>query len=103
MPQIETPNEDSELHAPIGQLLVERIKYHSKPLDVIPKQDEALLSEDLMSMKLDGDTASEKFHIYIRQLVQKMTRVAPEERISAKEVVHVFRILTPVCLTANIT
>ena len=37
VPQIETPNEDSELHTPIGQLLAERIKYGTKPLEVVPK------------------------------------------------------------------
>ena len=103
VPQIETPNDDSELYVPIGQLLAERNKYGTKPLDVVPSQDEVLLSEDLKSMKLDGEAASEKFPVKIRKLVQKMTCVVPEERISAEEVVHFFSILTPVCLTTNVT
>ena len=96
VPKIETPNDEKECHAPIGQLLQERMKYHSKPLDVIPIQDVSLLSEDLKSMKLDGEAASEKFPNYIRQLIPKMTCVVPEERISAEEVVHILNILKPV-------
>ena len=36
VPKIETPNEDSELHQPVGRLIAERIKYKKKPLDVVP-------------------------------------------------------------------
>ena len=97
MPRIETPYDDSDLHTPIGQLIAERIKYGYKPLDVIPRQDQDLLSEDFKSMKLDAEAVSDKFPIYIRQLIRKMTCVVPEERISSKEVVYILKILTPVC------
>ena len=46
VPRTETPNDISELHAPIGRLIAERIKYHKKPLTVVPKDH----SKDRMTL-----------------------------------------------------
>ena len=64
-PQIETPMEDSELHAPsIGQLISERIKYKVPVLNiVIDKEEQGLL----------------------KWLISRMTCPEPEERWSAAE------------------
>ena len=43
VPQIETPNDYSELHLPIGSLLAEKMRYGKKPLEDIPKQEKSKL------------------------------------------------------------
>ena len=37
VPQIETPNDDSERYVPIGRIIAERIRYKKEPLEVIPE------------------------------------------------------------------
>ena len=49
VPRIETPNDDSELHAPIGRIIAERIRYKKKPLDVIPEDKKGSLFTALFS------------------------------------------------------
>ena len=69
IPQIETPMEDSELHVPsIGLLISERIKYKVPELKIVT------LNGPLKNLKL---------------LISQMTRVNPEERLSAEEVLGV--------------
>ena len=94
VPQIETPNDYSELCTPIGELLAERIKYGTKPLNGVPKlrKDKTQLSET----DSDREAASEEQPRDIRELVQRITCVVPEERISAVEVVQVLQKFIPV-------
>ena len=94
VPQIETPNDYSELHTSIGQLLAERIKYGTKPLEVVPKlqKDKTRLSET----DSDREAASEEQPRDMTELIQRMTCVVPEECISAVEVVQVVQKFIPV-------
>ena len=63
IPQIETPQEDSEFHVPsIGQLISERIKYKVQELRIV---------------KIEGPQRS------LKSLIDEMTRVDPKERLSA--------------------
>ena len=65
IPQIETPMEDSELHAPsIGQLVAERIKYRVSELNIV---------------RVRGS---------VTRLISQMTCVNPEERLSASKVLE---------------
>ena len=69
IPHIETPVEDSELHAPsIGQFIAERIKYKVPELDIV---------------KVEGP------HKSLKQLISQMTCVSPEKRWSATRVLYV--------------
>ena len=95
-PTIETPNSESDLHAPIGQIIAERIKYNFKPLEVIPRQDEALLGTALATMSLRHH--GHEMHSNIRELIRRMTHHVPERRIPAEEVVRVLHTFTPVGL-----
>ena len=65
IPQIETPMDDSEFHAPsIGQLIAERIKYKVKELNIV---------------HLNGPAVNLKW------IIREMTCINPEERLSASE------------------
>ena len=67
IPQIETPTDDSELHAPsIGHLIAERIKYNKV--------------RELNIVKIEGPQKS------LKSLISRMTFANPEERLSAGEV-----------------
>ena len=75
IPRIETPREDSELHAPsVGQLIAERMKYNIKELRVI--------NTDNMESKVATSPRTNEAKL----LIAKMTRVNPKERISAAHV-----------------
>lgn len=39
VPRIETPQDDSELHNPIGSTIANRIKFGKEPLTVLPKRE----------------------------------------------------------------
>ena len=66
IPQIETPMDDSELHAPsIGQLIAERIKYKVPELSIVKTEEEQRS---------------------LKSLISQMTCVNPEERLSASKV-----------------
>ena len=75
-PQIETPMDDSELHAPsIGQLISERIKYKVPVLNiVIDKEEQGRL----------------------KWLISRMTCPEPEERWSAARVLDILNNLDTV-------
>ena len=74
IPHIETPREDSELHAlSIGQLIAGRIKYKVPELSIV---------------KLEGEKRRLKW------LISQMTYVNPEERLSAAEVLDVLKNVT---------
>ena len=95
-PRIETPNSESDLHAPIGQIIAERIKYNFKPLEVIPRQDETLLVTALATTSLRHH--GHEMHSNMRELIRRMTHHVPERRIPAEEVVRVLHTITPVGL-----
>ena len=72
-PVIETPNDDSELHQPIGALIAERVRYKIEPMEIISEE------KNLSCSPLVRD---------VRGLIQKMTRVEPRERLLAQTVVE---------------
>ncbi len=75
-PKVETPNEESELHIPVGLLLWERKTYRRKPLTVV---------------KLDGGAEGRnKRGNTVRKVIEKMTRYEPTDRIPAHKVVSEF-------------
>ena len=74
VPRIETPQEVSELHLPIGQLIAERIKYKVKELDIV-----------VLHESTANNTSLRKHEI--RKLIQMMTCHTPEERISPGETI----------------
>ena len=100
VPRIETPNNDSELHLPIGSLIAERIKYGKKPLDVIHRHEDSMFSKLLKSVNL-GTQAPKKPPSSVKELIQRMTCVVPEQRISAREVVHILDVLTVVSFSRH--
>ena len=101
IPHIETPDQDSELHECIGQLLAQRIKYKKKPLEIIATEDDSILSK-VFGLKWKAASAETRKYsreiIEVRKLIRQMTHVKPEERISATEVTKSLRkILEKVC------
>ena len=50
VPQIETPNHDSELFESVGQLIAQRIRFKQKPLEII-RTDELFLLETFFFIK----------------------------------------------------
>ena len=92
VPRIETPNDDSELHLSIGSLLAERMRYGKKPLEIIPKWEKSRLLKLFKSMNTGAQATGETTSREIREVIQRMTRVVPEERISAKEVVALLEV-----------
>ena len=103
VPRIETPNDDSELHAPIGRLIAERIKYDRTPLDVIPRgnRKNSLWTKFFKGKGTAPTTAATNEPVtvlsdqtkQIRKLILKMTPHLPEERISASEVIRELRLI----------
>ncbi len=72
-PVIETPPDDAELHQPIGALINERVKYKQEPLEIISEERSLSVPEEQRQ---------------IRSLIQKMTKLQPEERLLAQNVVE---------------
>ena len=74
VPQIETPQDDSELHVQsIGQLIAERIKYKVKNLNIVVNDE-----KKAKAMSIEMNEA--------RKLIQKMTSVDPKDRLTADQV-----------------
>ena len=88
VPQIETPLDDSELYAPIGQLIAERIKYSVKPL--------AVVAEDATIDSLDVENITVDHTKEVRRLVQGMTHHIPQRRCRATEVIKLLCIIVEV-------
>ena len=66
IPQIETPMDESELHAPsIGLLISQRMKYQVQTLQIVT---------------LNGPAEN------LKRIISQMTCVNPEERLSAEEI-----------------
>ena len=100
VPRIETPKDDSELHAPIGRIIAERIRYKKKPLDVIPEDKKGSLLTALFPKLTVGTSVSAAkdsvdtapFEVaLLRKLIRKMTHHVPQNRPSAAEVVQDLR------------
>ena len=78
MPQIETPQDDSEVFAPsIGQLVAERIKYKSANLEIVVTDE---TGDDRNHHVTCGPQETK-----IKRLIQKMTCIEPNKRLSASE------------------
>ena len=76
IPQIETPQHDSELHAPsIGQLISERVKYKVQELDIV-MIDAAETNEEQLARN------------WVKKLIKQMTCFQPEDRLSAGQVLE---------------
>ena len=74
VPQIETPQDNSELHVQsIGQLIAERIKYKVKNLNIAVNDEKKAKA---MSSEMNE----------ARKLIQKMTSVDPKDRLTADQV-----------------
>ena len=72
IPQIETPMDDSELHAPsIGLLISERIKYKVPEINIVTLKSPA---------------------INLKWLIRQMTCINPEERLSASKVLGILNL-----------
>ena len=86
IPQIETPQEDSELFLSIGQLIAERIKYKVKELDIVKLVDGESSRGAAAAGIVTSTEESTRLIFQIKNLIRKMTRVLPEERPAAIEV-----------------
>ena len=75
IPHIETPKDESEVHAPIGSLIAERIKYQVSDLNVVVIED------------------TENKETGVKQLIHRMTHYKPEERPSAVDVFQSLQII----------
>ena len=73
LPRIETPREDSELFQNIGALISERVRYKVKPQEILSEEKNTYASPLMRE---------------VRKLIHVMTKVKPEERITAVEVVQ---------------
>ncbi len=106
--RIETPQEPSDLREDIGVLIAERIKYKIQPLTVIPEDNEtdeanpfdinaahennnARKLSDVVSEARDPGSQpgseKQKLRASLKKLIQQMTCVDPEDRLSAGAVV----------------
>ena len=80
-PHIETPQNDSELHAfSVGQLIAERIKYNVKELNIVKTEK--------VSPKPTSQSGVKPFdeRLRIKSIIQKMTCAKAEDRLSADQV-----------------
>ena len=112
VPRIETPNDDSELHAPIGRLIAERIKYGRTPLDVIPRgnRKNSLWTKFFKGKGTASPTTATNEPVtvmsdqtkQIRKLILKMTPHLPEERISASEIIRELRLIEEQVLVSTL-
>ena len=75
IPCIETPQDDSELYHPIGQLIAERIKYNVPELEIVTT--EAIST---------AASFREKTEHSLRELVRQMTCVNTTDRLSSDDV-----------------
>ena len=77
LPRIETPHNDSELYIPIGKFIAERIKYEVKELNIVViDNDNENISNGGKNLNIPNE---------MRKVIQKMTCVKPEKRLSASQ------------------
>ena len=95
VPQIETPNDDSERYAPIGRIIAERIRYKKEPLEVIPEDTKSSSSSVRSSQLLKGASkAASRDSVgtvtleieRMKTLIREMTHHEPEKRPSAAHI-----------------
>ena len=84
MPRIETPQDDSDLYLPIGQLIAERIKYKVKELGIVTSAK--ILINEVSTSEIIDHSLHQRYKI--RKLIQTMTCHKPEERLSAGDVLN---------------
>ena len=78
IPQIETPLDDTEFHAPsIGQLIAERVKYKVPILNIVN------IEPAKINKKMEQ---KEEIKIMLKLLISHMTSVNPEKRLSAEQI-----------------
>ena len=73
VPQIETPQDDSDLYTPVGMLIATRINYKVKELYIVDIKESAMNES--------------KKRTALKMLIKDMTNVEPDELLSAVEVV----------------
>ena len=99
VPQIETPSDDSELYAPVGRVIAERIRYKKKPLHIIPEEKTGGSIVEWFSKLFQGGgnstalsssgSAPVPYEVKLmKSLIRKMTHHEPENRPSAAQVVQ---------------
>ena len=99
IPRIETPQDDDELHNPIGATIANRMKYGIKELDVVKPSDIAIRPESqnvscvgCSSVALGNDKFEEASLINrLKMLISRMTCAKPEERVPATAVLQTLR------------
>ena len=64
VPHIETPRDESELHAPIGSLIAERIKYDIQDIRIVTMDSRP---------QSETDSESARQRMQVKELIQKMT------------------------------
>ena len=113
VPRIETPNDDSELYAPVGRVIAERIRFNKKPLDIIPKErrggfivkwfSKLVLGSGNSTAASSSETSPVPYEVkMMKSLIRKMTHHEPEQRPSAAQVVQdLHRIQQQVNYNAN--
>ena len=69
IPRIETPQDQSELHVPIGQLIAKRIKYNIKNHAIVVFNKSNTLTDE------------HKAENQVRELIQEMTSVEPRDSV----------------------
>ena len=80
VPHTETPSHPSEHHArSIGQLIAGRIKYNPRELNIV------MIEERVVGVDV---THTEDDVREIKKLIQMMTCVEPEDRLTAEEVLQ---------------
>ena len=94
IPRIETPQDDDELHNPIGATIANRMKYGIKELNVVQLSDIAIPSESQkVSLDVDASSAAVQFANptlidRLKMLISRMTCAKPEERIPVTAVLQ---------------
>ena len=89
IPRIETPQDDDELHNPIGATIANRMKYGIKELNVVKpndismsrrSQDDSFVGVSSAAAENDGFAKSALIN-RLKTLIFGMTRAKPEERV----------------------
>ena len=94
IPRIETPQDDDELHNPIGSTIANRMKYGIKELNVV-KPYHTMPSAHLYvscvggaSAAVENDLFYDNLIYHLKMLISRMTCARPEQRVSVTEVLH---------------
>ena len=96
IPRIETPQDDDELHNPIGATIANRMKYGIKELHVVKPSDIRIAPSEHQdvsyigwaSATVENDLFDDNLICRLKMLISRMTCAKPEQRISVTEVFH---------------